>query len=76
MGDAAKDETTVELPCDAFARMLGLMERQTRALELIVETEQRRLAQVEDTARRAARKIGPTTPEIEARVRERMERWK
>lgn len=72
MGSPAR----VELPADAFERLLGLMERQTRALELIVQTEQRRLAQAEDNARRAAHRVGPTTPEIEAKVADRMARWK
>ena len=80
MGDAAKkDEAeTVELPADAFERMLAELARhndlaaqQTKLLAQIVQAEERKLAQVEDNARRALRKTGPTTDEARATI-ERM----
>lgn len=61
---------------DSLVRANTLLERQTRALEQIVETEQRRLAQVEDAARRAALRAGTAPAAIAAKVDDRMARWK
>lgn len=65
------DESTgpkVEIPLEEFRRL-------TRALERLAQAQERALAQDADTARRAARKAGPTTPEAVARVEARMRKW-
>lgn len=69
MGDAAEKKTppTVELPLERFDRLL-------RALERIAQYQERLLAQDADNTRRAARKVGPTTPEAENRVARRLRR--
>jgi len=73
MGEPAKKvaDETVAVPADDFRRIVDALESVTRQLALITQYEERRLAQAEDTARRAARKVGPTTDEARATI-ERM----
>jgi len=74
MAGDKKDAPTIELPLERFERLLVLLER-------LCQAQERMLAQKQDNAVRAARKLaaqGPVTvsPEVEARVRARMEKWK
>lgn len=66
--DDEREAGNVELPLERFDRLL-------RALEMLVQNEQRKLAQQNDNERRAARKAGPTTPEAEARVERKLKKW-
>jgi hypothetical protein len=72
MGEPAKKaDDLVAVPADDFRRMVTALEMVTRQLALITQYEERRLAQAQDTARRAAIKAGPTTDEARAKI-ERM----
>lgn len=64
----------VELPLERFERLLVLLER-------LAQAHERTLAGKQDAAIRAQRKLaagGPVkvSPELEARVKARMEKWK
>lgn len=58
-----------------FDKLLSDQERAVRALEMIAQNEQRKLSERDDSARRAASKAGPTTPEAEAEVARRHKKW-
>lgn len=62
MGDPAKS-----LDDERFERLL-------RALERLVLVEERKLAQVADSSRRAAKKAGPTTEQAMAQVKARLKK--
>lgn len=69
MGEPAKKpDETVAVPAGDFKRIVDALEMVTRQLALITQYEERRLAQSQDTARRAANKAGPTTDEARARI--------
>lgn len=69
MSDAAKKDdekpVMVEIPLERLERLL-------KALEYMVQRDQRAEAQRRDTARRAEKKAGPTTQEAEERVRRKL----
>ena len=62
---AVKQAETVELPLERLDRLLVLLER-------LAQAQERTLTQREDNARRAAKKSGPTSAEIDARYEARM----
>lgn len=68
MADNDEQPATITVPLSDFKRLL-------RALEHIVQRDQRQQAQNDDDTRRAARKAGPTTAEAEARVERRHKKW-
>ncbi len=68
MAEPAKKQDTVEIPLEKLDRLLQLVERQSRAIERLLNRE-------EHAARRAANLAGPTTAEAEAHVARKLKKW-